>query len=95
MSGPWRLFPILPASRSTERRRIKVEALRGLGQQEELIQLLNPPQNVDEVVEVVSLLLYVGRSEDASDQLQASESLLTPSLFSELKATIAARGMSA
>ena len=81
----------VPASRSTEKRRIQVEALRGLGRQGELIQLLNPPQNVDEVVEVVSLLLHAGRFEDASDRLQASESLLTPRLFGELKATIAVR----
>ena len=82
-----------PSSRSTEKRLIELEALRGLEKTEKLLELLNPPRNVDEVVELVSLLLDMRRFEEAKTRLQASKPLLTASLFKELKATITARGM--
>ena len=88
------LIADIPPSRSTEKRRIEIEALRGLERHGQLVELLSPPQNVDEAVEVVSLLLGARRFDDARDRLQASKSLLTPSLFTELRATIAAREMS-
>ena len=82
-----------PSCRSTEKRRIETEALRGLGRQRQLIKLLDPPQNVDEVVEVISLLLDAGRLDDAKHRLQASKPLITPGLFRDLEATIAAKGI--
>ena len=81
----------IPPSRSTEKRRIKIEALRGLNKLGQLVELLSPPQSVSEAAEVISLLLNARRFGDARDLLQASESLLTPSLVAELTATIAAR----
>lgn len=81
----------VPPSRSTEKRSILIEALRALGRQGQLIELLNPPRNVDEVVELISLLLDNDRVDDAQNQLQTSESLLIPSLFDDLSATIRAR----
>ena len=88
------LLADIPPSRSTEKRRIEIKALRGLERHGQLVELLSPPQNVGEAVEVVSLLLDARRFDDARDLLQASRSLLTPSLFNDLTATIAATEMS-
>ena len=83
----------IPSCYSTERRRIEVEALRGLGRHQQLLKLLNPPANVDEAVEAVSLLLGAGRFDEATVRLQASKSLLPPNLFKEIETTIAVRRM--
>ena len=88
------LIADLPPAQSTEKRRIAIEALRGLGRHRHLVELLNPPQNIDEAVEVVSLLLGARRFDDARERLQTAKSLLTPSLFAELRATIDASQMS-
>ena len=87
------LIADVPPSRSTEKRRIEIEALRGLGETKQLIEIFDPPRNVGEVVEVVSLLLDARRLDEAMTRLHAATSLVTPGLFEELKATIAARGM--
>lgn len=87
------LIANVPSRRSTERRLIEIEARRGLGQTRRLIELLDPPRNVDEVVDVISLLLDEHRFDEAKTRLQASKSLLSASLFRELTATINARGM--
>lgn len=84
----------MPSSRADAKRRIEIEAVRGLRNDAELIELLNPPQNMDETVELIALLLEANRFKDARDRLEASQSLLTPSLYSDLKDTIAASEMS-
>ena len=84
----------IPSSRAIEKRRIEIEALRGLRRKRELIELLNPPQSVDEAVELISLLLEAGRFDDARGQLEASKPLLTSSLYSDLEATVAVSEMS-
>ena len=81
----------IPPSRQTERRRIEIESLRGLGRQQQLIEVLDPPVTADELVELIALLLDAGRADDANERLQTSRSLLTPSLFRDLSATIRAR----
>ena len=83
----------VPSCRAKDKRRVEIEALRGLGWTNRLIALLDPPENVGEVVEVVSLLLGARRFDEATTCLQASKPLVPFSLFEELKATIAARGM--
>ena len=87
------LIADLPSCRSKEKRQIEIEALAGLGRREQLIELLNPPQSVDEAVRAISLLLEAGRFDDAAARLYTGRSRMTPSLFEELKATIAARRM--
>lgn len=82
-----------PPSRADAKRRIEIEAVRGLQREGELIDLLNPPHNVDEAVELIALLLEANRFEDARDRLEASQTQLTPGLYSDLKATIAASEM--
>ena len=83
----------VPSCRTMDKRRVEIEALRGLGWTNRLIALLDPPENVGEVVEVVSLLLDARRFDEATTCLQASKPLVPFGLFEELKATIAARGM--
>ena len=83
----------VPSCRTMEKRRVEIEALRGLGQTNRLIAALDPPENVREVVELVSLLLDTRRFDEAMTCLQASKPLVPLSVFKELKATIAARGM--
>lgn len=82
-----------PSYRSVDKRRVEIEALRGLGQTNRLIGALDPPQNIHEVTEIVSLFLEARRFDDAMTRLQASKPLMPPAQFEELKATIAARGM--
>lgn len=85
----------IPTARSAARRRIQIEALRGLGgQQQRLIKALTPPQNVDEVVELISLLLDATRFDDARNVLQDSSSSLAPSVLDDLKSAISAREIS-
>ena len=83
----------IPSCHLTEARWIEAEALRGLGRHQRLLELLDPPSNVDEAVEVVSLLLDDGQFDHAAAKLRAFQSLMTPSLFNDLKATIDARRM--
>lgn len=84
----------IPTSQFPEKRRIAIEASRGLRRYAALVELLSPPQNASEAVELVSLLLDDGRFDDAKRRLQTSKSLLTPSMFRELQATVAVREMS-
>lgn len=76
-----------------EKRQIKIRALDGLGRQEELIELLDPPQSVDEVVRVISLLLDSGQFDEAAVRLNAASALVDRTLFEELTTTITARRM--
>ena len=85
------LISHIPSCRSTEKRKIEIEALNGLGRHHNLIELLDPPQSIDEAIEVISLLLDFGRFDEAAARLQASESFMTPGIMNDLKATIAAR----
>lgn len=88
------LLATIEASESHEIRQIKIEALDGLGRQEELIELLDPPQSVDEVVRVISLLLDCGRFDEAAECLSAASAFVDRALVEELTATITVRRMS-
>ena len=72
-------------------RLIVVKALEGLGRRGELIELLDPPQSIDEAVKVISLLLDAGRNDEASAKLESMAGLLDPALGRELAALIAAK----
>lgn len=74
----------LPDRRSTERRQIEIEALRGLGENAKLIELLNPPQNIGEVVERVQLLVDARRFDEAMSGLRASEAMLPVSTLRDM-----------
>lgn len=82
------LLGSIPSSRPTERRRIEMEALRGLGRVEDLIEVLRPPQSAPETVELISLLLEAGRSDEAEEALAVSEDLLGEALCRDLRERI-------
>lgn len=88
------LLPEVDTSHAHEIRQIKIKALEELGRQEELIELLDPPQCADEVVRVISLLLDAGRFDEAEVRLNAASTLVDCALIEELTATITARRMS-
>ena len=83
----------IDVSHSYERRQVEIKALEGMKRWGELIELLDPPQNVDEAVMAISLLLDARRFEDASQRLNAASALVGPALLEELTKTIAARRM--
>ena len=72
-------------------RHIKSEALEGLGRLEELLKFLDPPQNQDEAIKVIHLLLDNGRFDEASERLQSMSTLLSQPLYEELYGVIEVR----
>ena len=74
-------------------RLISIKALEGLGRREELIELLAPPQNVDETFRVIKLLGDLGRYDEASSRLESARKLVGQPLYDELTELIAARRM--
>ena len=87
------LLAEINSSHSHKKRQIKIRALEGLGRKEELTRLLDPPQSVDEVFKVISLLLDAGRFDEAEIRLDAASAFVDRPLFEELTATITARRM--
>ena len=83
----------LHTSQSTVKRQIQIKALRGLGENAKLIELLNPPQNVDELVQRIHLLIDARRFDDALRDLSANESMLAVSTLKEIKELIAVKRM--
>ena len=83
----------LPPDQSAQKRTLRIEALRALGRQNELIEALTPPHKIREVVELVALLLDAGRLDDAARQLHDSKALLPLPLFEEISTQITARGI--
>ena len=87
------LQEIGPHDSSYEMRQISINALEGLERFDELIVLLDPPQNSYEAVRLISLLLNDHLFDEATAQLEAASALLDDSLVEELGAMIAGRRM--
>ena len=87
------LLAEIDTSKAREKRQIKIRALHGLGRQEELIELLDPPQSADEAIRAISLLLDTRRFEEATARLDAASGLIDHALFEELATTIAVKRM--
>ena len=87
------LLPEIGPSHSDEKRQVKIKALEGLGQNEELIRLLDPPRTVDEVTKIISLLLDTNRFDEAKALLETASALVDPATFEELARTIVVRRM--
>ena len=89
------LLSEIDSSCSHEKRQIKIRALEGLKRYDELAKTLNPPQCVDEVVRIISLLLDAKRFDEATECLATASALVDPSspLFNELTTTITTRRM--
>ena len=81
----------LPANLSSVKRQIRIKALEGLGCLEDLIALLDPPENAAEVYQVVSLLLDLHRFDEAEQRLQDASAAIEITYHEELAAMIAAR----
>ena len=83
-----RALELLPtnvdSSHSYAKRQVAMEALEGLGRHDELIQLLSPPQNADEAVRVVSLLIEAKRFDESTALLQAESDLLDRATYEAL-----------
>ena len=74
-------------------RLISIKALDGLGRRDELIELLDPPKNVDETIRVITLLVDQGRYAEASSRLESARELVGQPPYNELTEFIAARRM--
>ena len=85
------LLPQIDTAYSRQKRQIEIEALDGLGRLKELVDILDPPQSVDEVVRLIALLLDAGRFAEAEACLEAGSALVDPALFRELSNRIAVR----
>ena len=84
-----RILSEVSPSKPEEARRIEIKALNGLGRREQLIDLLTPPQNVDEAMKLMSMLLDAGQFDEATRQLEISRALIGPALSEELAKRIA------
>lgn len=76
---------------SAIKRQVEIEALRGLGRHDELLEVLSNPRSPDEAILAVAMLLEAGRFDDATAQLEAGAPFLDPAMFNDLVADIATR----
>ncbi len=89
-----RALELLPATSTAYahvRRHIEIKALEGLDRIEELLNLLDPPQNQDEAVKIISLLIDDNRFDEASKRLHTMSTLIDQPLYRELCGVIEAR----
>ena len=86
----WEILPkIVDPSHSHAKRQLTIEILQGRGRHDELLQLLNPPQNADEAVRGIALLLEANRYDESEALLEASSELLDPATYKALADRIA------
>ena len=88
-----RILSEISPSRPEKARQIEIRALDGLGCRERLIEVLNPPQNVDEAMKLMAMLLEAGQVDEAARQLDAARAMIDPALAEELAKKIAVGGM--
>ena len=75
------------------KRQLEIEALKSLDRHEELLAILDPPWNADEVILVVSLLIDLRCFDEAEARLKAATSLTGMAVSEELLKLIAAKRM--
>ena len=78
---------------ANEIRQIEVKALGELGRTEELLQLLDPPRSVEELIQFISILLDAGRMDEAISRLEDNRNMLDNTTADQLQETIVARRM--
>ena len=76
-----------------QKRQIQVEALSGLGRNDDVLALLSPPQTIEELTRAVSMLLDLRRFDEAQERLDAGAGLLDRSTAKDLASMIKARRM--
>lgn len=84
---------IVSPAHSSQKRKIEVEALEGLGRHEALLDLIRPPQSPDEAIRAISLLVDSNRFDEAELELKRSSGLLNPAIANDLAAHIAGSRM--
>ena len=84
---------IVDPAHSFRKRQIKIEALSGLGWHEALLDFIRPPQNADEAVRALSLLIDRERFDEAESELEAASGLLDSATARDLAARIATARM--
>ena len=77
-------------SQSHARRQVEIVAFAGLKRNDKLIELLNPPQSVDEVFMAISLYLQESKFDEASNYLDGATPLLDHRTHCDLAGRIAA-----
>lgn len=87
------LVAAVDASHSGKKRQIEIDALENLGRLNELLELLDPPRNVDELTRAIALLLDAGRFDEAAARLEAGSTFVDRATVKQLSATITARRM--
>ena len=80
-------------SDSIEGRLVRIEALDGLGQLDDLIEVLDPPMNPDEATRLISLLLVRDRIAEASEKLKSFSELFDEATLTQLKETVRSKGL--
>ena len=78
-------------SHAHKKRQIEIKALEGLERHEDLIRLLDPPMNVEETVQIVTLLLNTQQFDKALATLENASTLIDQRLYHELSAVIASK----
>ena len=91
MKQPWNSFQTTVLTTHMLGDMSRSKSWRVLGRLDELLKLLDPPQNQDEAVKVISLLLDNNRFNEASERLQAMSTLIGQPLFGELLGVVEAR----
>ena len=74
-------------------RLISIQALDGLGHRDELVELLDPPQSIEEAFKVISMFLDDGRFDEAFAKLESVRELVGQANYEEVTQVINARRM--
>ena len=88
------LISDIPSFSSAKKRQIEIRALMGLRLTEQLLQLLDPPQNADEAIQLIALLVDDGQLDEAMEQVQASKGMIDDAVRDDIKAKIKAKRIS-
>lgn len=83
----------LGPAHAVQKRQIQVEALCGLGENDEVLALLNPPQSAEDVIRVLSMFLERQQFDEAEEWLGAAAPLLDGGTANDLASVIKARRM--
>ena len=86
-----KLLSRVDPSHDIAKRQVKIEALRGLGLENELITLLEPPQSGDELIQLVAMRLKRNEVDSAELALNEAQHLLDTGTARDARARINAR----
>ena len=76
-----------------EVRKIKIEALEGLGKYEELLRFLDPPQSIDEIIRMIKICLDLRQFNQAEAILERNKNMIPATILNQLKENIFTKRM--